>query len=72
MSGYGVFSQFYDSLTDNVDYKKRADYFRTLLIRYGVADSATILDMGCGTARFTSELAKLGYDRHRRFTRDAL
>ena len=62
MSGYGVFSQFYDSLTDNVDYKKRADYFRTLLVRYSVADSAVILDMGCGTARFTSELAKLGYD----------
>ncbi len=62
MSSYDVFSQFYDSLTDNVDYKKRAEFFRTLLIRYGVKDSATILDMGCGTGKFTCEMSKFGYD----------
>lgn len=62
MSSYDIFSQFYDSLTDNVDYKKRAEFFRTLLMRYGVKDGATILDMGCGTGRFTCELAKMGYD----------
>ncbi len=61
-SSYDVFSQFYDSLTQNVDYKERADFFRTLLIRYGVSDGATILDMGCGTGKFTCEMAKLGYD----------
>lgn len=62
MSSYDVFSQFYDSLTDNVDYKKRAEFFRTLLIRYNVSDGAAILDMGCGTGRFTCEMAKYGYD----------
>lgn len=62
MSSYDVFSQFYDSLTDNVDYRKRAEFFRTLLVRYGVADGATVLDMGCGTGRFTCEMAKMGYD----------
>ena len=62
MSGYGIFSQYYDSLMDNVDYKKRAEYFRTLLMRYGVKDGAEIVDLGCGTGKLTSELAEMGYD----------
>ncbi len=62
MSSYDIFSQFYDNLTDNVDYKKRAEFFRTLLVRYKVKDGATVLDMGCGTGKFTCEMAKMGYD----------
>ncbi len=61
-SSYDIFSQFYDGLTQNVNYKKRAEFFRTLLIRYGVKDGASVLDMGCGTGKFTCEMAKLGYD----------
>ncbi len=62
MSGYGVFSQFYDALMHTVDYQKRAEQLRTLLVRYGVADGACVLDLGCGTAKLTLALAKLGYE----------
>ena len=35
MSNYTAFAEFYDQLTDNVDYKKRAEYFCKLLERHG-------------------------------------
>ncbi len=62
MNGYGIFSRFYDDLTDNVDYEKRAEYFRTLLMRYGIKPGATVLDIGCGTAKLTIGLADKGFD----------
>lgn len=62
MSSYGIFSQFYDELTNNVDYEKRAEYFRTLLMRYGVKSDASVLDIGCGTGQLTVRLAKAGFD----------
>ncbi|MCQ2480127.1 MAG: class I SAM-dependent methyltransferase [Clostridia bacterium] len=62
MSGYGIFSQFYDELTNNVDYGERADYFRTLLMHYGIKKGATCLDVGCGTGMLTVKLSKMGFD----------
>lgn len=62
MSGYNSFANVYDRLTDNVEYKKRADYISTLFERYGVKGREPILDLACGTGSLTVELAKLGYD----------
>lgn len=45
---YDDFSRFYDLLTDNVEYEKRADYFCRLLSLCGVEDGI-LLDLGCGT-----------------------
>ena len=61
MSNYTAFAEFYDQLTDNVDYKKRAEYFCKLLERHGHTMGLT-LDLACGTGSLTIELAKRGVD----------
>lgn len=58
---YTAFAAFYDSLTQNVDYKKRAAYIAELLARAGHAPGLT-LDLACGTGSLTVELCKLGFD----------
>lgn len=57
---YSVFAEVYDSLTEDVEYKRRADYIVQLIRRYGT-DPELILDLGCGTGTVTSLLAKKGY-----------
>lgn len=61
MSGYHVFAQYYDRLTQNVDYRKRAAYFDRLMKRHGNGGSL-LLDLACGTGSLSIELAEMGYD----------
>ncbi len=58
---YDDFSRFYDLLTDNVEYKKRADYFCRLLSMCGT-NGGILLDLGCGTGNMSFEMADRGYD----------
>ena len=55
------FSRFYDLLTDNVEYKKRADYFCRLLSLCGI-NGGILLDLACGTGSISVEMAKKGFD----------
>ena len=48
MSEYSFFARFYDELTQNVDYERRAEHFSALLLSYGIK-SGTVLDLACGT-----------------------
>lgn len=61
MGGYQVFSQYYDNLTFNVDYKKRADYIQSVLSLCGHPWGLT-LDLACGTGSLTLELKRRGVD----------
>lgn len=58
---YGIFAEFYDELTQNVDYNRRAAYLAVLLAKFG-HNAGLTLDLACGTGSLTIELAKLGID----------
>lgn len=61
MSGYGAFAAYYDALTNNVEYKKRAEYFCTLLSARGV-QGGTLVDLACGTGSLIVEFARRGFE----------
>ncbi len=58
---YTCFAAYYDKLTDNVNYTRRADYIHKILndnhIRSGI-----LLDLACGTGSMSFEMEKRGYD----------
>ncbi len=58
---YDDFSRFYDLLTDNVEYEKRADYFCRLLSMCGI-NGGIMLDLACGTGSISVAMAKRGFD----------
>lgn len=57
---YGEFSRFYDALTENANYEKRADYYESILKNNGI-DSGILLDLGCGTGSMSIPMAKKDY-----------
>lgn len=61
MAGYSVFAQFYDELTNNVNYTQRAEYLLALLAKLEHSPGLT-LDLACGTGSLTLELFRRGVD----------
>ncbi len=61
MSGYRIFSQFYDNLTFNVDYEKRAEYIQSVLSLWK-HEPGLALDLACGTGSLTVALKQRGWD----------
>ena len=61
MAAYSSFAFFYDELTKNVNYPKRADYILALLEKLN-HDSGLTLDLACGTGSLTLELFNRGID----------
>ncbi len=57
---YGVFAGYYDYFTANVDYKAYAQRINTISRSLGIKQGS-LVDLGCGTASLSLELASLGY-----------
>ena len=57
---YGSFARFYDGLTADAEYEKRADYCCSLLRAHGI-DGGILLDLGCGTGSMSILMAERGY-----------
>ncbi len=58
---YSSFAAVYDDLTVNVDYKKRAEYIRSILLDFNIKDGL-LLDLACGTGSLSVEFSKMGYE----------
>ena len=61
MAGYNDFSKFYDVLTNDVNYSRRADYLLKLFEKYE-SRPTLLLDLACGTGGFSTEFAKRGIE----------
>ncbi len=61
MNGYHSFSYFYDKLTSNISYKKRAEYFDMLIKKHN-GKKNLLLDLACGTGSLSEEFSRMGYD----------
>jgi ubiquinone/menaquinone biosynthesis C-methylase UbiE len=62
MASYEMFAEFYDSLTDNVEYKKRAEYIVNILQKKHNHPLGLTLDLACGTGTLTILLKEMGVD----------
>ncbi|MDE6470452.1 MAG: class I SAM-dependent methyltransferase [Eubacterium sp.] len=60
MSSYNTLAQFYDFLTENVDYKVRSEYISNFFSEYGNGGK-NVLDLACGTGTISKLLCDRGY-----------
>ena len=61
MRAYEALAGAYDALTEDVQYRKRADYLEKLMQKSRIPVH-TVLDLACGTGTMTWELARRGYE----------
>ncbi len=61
MDNYSNFSEVYDILTSNIDYRDTALYFDSIIKEHNVAGNL-LVDLACGTGSLAEEFVLLGYD----------
>ncbi len=60
MSSYETFARFYDSLTENADYKVRNNYISNFFSQHG-NNGKRVLDLACGTGTAAKLLSEQGF-----------
>ncbi len=61
MTEYDVFSKYYDSLMQDVDYSAKTEYALEMFKKFGKVPTL-LLDVGCGTGGFSLEFAQRGIE----------
>lgn len=61
-NSYGIFASVYDLLTENVEYKKRAEYINDIIKKFGGKENDVLLDLACGTGTLSEIFSEYGYD----------
>lgn len=61
MKAYEALAAVYDALNGDVDYAAFASFYEAAFRRAHLAPDL-VLDLGCGTGKMTTEMAKRGYD----------
>ena len=61
MSSYETLAAYYDELTEDVEYRRRADFVERLMGRSRVPVK-TVLDLACGTGTMTGLFTQRGYE----------
>lgn len=59
--GYAAFAEFYDSLTENINYNEIGAYYDRLNKKFG-GIKGILLDLACGTGSLSVIFSKMGYD----------
>lgn len=61
MSSYIHFAEVYDKLTSNIPYRKRGEYFNSIIEKHRKPEGI-LVDLACGTGSLSEVMADLGYD----------
>lgn len=61
MSYSDIFASVYDMFMEDADYRKRTAYIHGLLKKYN-RNKGILLDLACGTGKFSVNFSNLGYD----------
>jgi len=63
MPVFGEYSRYYDLLYRDKDYRGEALYVDSIIKKH-VPNARTMLELGCGTGRYTAEFSRMGYRVH--------